>query len=40
MVDNSGRRTVPHIVLNDQSVGGFDVLWALEQSGKLDEMLG
>jgi glutaredoxin 3 len=40
MVEKSGRRTVPQIFINDQSVGGFDDLWALEQSGKLDEMLG
>lgn len=34
-----GRRTFPQILINDQPVGGFDDLWALEQSGKLDQML-
>lgn len=36
----SGRRTVPQIFINDTSIGGFDDLAALEQAGKLDELLG
>ena len=39
MLDKSGRRTVPQIFINDQPVGGFDDLWALEQAGKLDDLL-
>ena len=35
----SGRRTVPQIFIGDTHVGGFDELYALEQSGQLDEML-
>lgn len=39
MIEKSGRRTVPQIFINDQSIGGFDELWALEQQGKLDPLL-
>jgi glutaredoxin 3 len=35
----SGRRTVPQIFINDQSIGGFDELYELEQSGELDTLL-
>jgi len=35
----SGRRTVPQIFINDQSIGGFDELYELEQSGHLDTLL-
>ena len=35
----AGASTVPQIVINDNSIGGFDNLLALDQSGKLDEML-
>ena len=35
----SGRRTVPQIFFNDQSIGGYDDLSALEKSGKLDGLL-
>lgn len=35
----SGRRSVPQIFIGDTHVGGFDELYALEQSGQLDEML-
>lgn len=34
-----GRRTVPQIFINDQSIGGCDDLYALESSGKLDPIL-
>ncbi len=34
-----GRRTVPQIFINGQSIGGYDDLRALEESGKLDQML-
>ncbi|ONG41473.1 glutaredoxin 3 [Alkanindiges hydrocarboniclasticus] len=32
-------RTVPQIFINDQFIGGFDQLYALDKQGKLDEML-
>ena len=35
----SGRRTVPQIFIDDRSIGGFDELYALEQSGELDKRL-
>lgn len=35
----SGRRTTPQIVINGQPIGGFDDLSALNQAGKLDELL-
>ena len=35
----SGRRTVPQIFFNDQSIGGYDDLSTLEKSGKLDGLL-
>jgi glutaredoxin 3 len=39
MMELSGRRTVPQIFINDQSIGGFDDLHALDVSGKLDDLL-
>jgi glutaredoxin 3 len=35
----SGRRTVPQIFINDQPIGGFDDLSALEKAGKLENLL-
>ncbi len=35
----SGRRTVPQIFVGDHHIGGFDDLYALEQSGELDKLL-
>jgi glutaredoxin 3 len=35
----SGRRTVPQIFIDGQSIGGFDELYGLEQSGELDVLL-
>lgn len=35
----SGRRTVPQIFINDQHIGGFTDLAALQTAGKLDELL-
>lgn len=35
----SGRRTVPQIFIDGQSIGGFDELHELEQSGELDGLL-
>ena len=39
MIEKSQRRTVPQIFINGQSVGGFDDLYALNQQGKLEELL-
>jgi glutaredoxin 3 len=39
MEDLSGRRTVPQIFINDESIGGFDELYSLEQQGKLNDLL-
>lgn len=35
----SGRRTMPQIFIDDQPVGGFDDLSALDKAGKLDTLL-
>ena len=35
----NGARTVPQIFINDESIGGFDELRALEQDGSLDKKL-
>lgn len=34
-----GRRTVPQILIDDVSIGGFDDLAQLHKTGKLDAML-
>jgi glutaredoxin 3 len=34
-----GRKTVPQIFINDQSIGGCDDLYALNDQGKLDQLL-
>lgn len=39
MQEKSGRQTVPQIFIGDTHVGGFDELYALEQSGELDNLL-
>ena len=35
----NGRSTVPQVFIDDRHVGGCDDLMALEQDGKLDELL-
>jgi glutaredoxin 3 len=40
MQTRSGRRTVPQIYVGDQHVGGCDDLYALEEAGKLEALLG
>jgi len=40
MIERSGRRTVPQIFIDDKPIGGFDELYALEQNGELDRLLG
>lgn len=36
----NGARTVPQIFIGETHVGGCDELYALEQAGKLDALLG
>ena len=40
MITRSGRRTVPQLFIDEQSIGGFDELYALEQNGELNRLLG
>ncbi|WP_445116614.1 glutaredoxin 3 [Acinetobacter sp. WZC-1] len=39
LTQKTSHRTVPQIFINDQFIGGFDQLYALERDGKLDQML-
>lgn len=39
MTQLSGRRTVPQIFIDEQSIGGCDELMVLESSGELDQLL-
>lgn len=39
MQEKSGRQSVPQIFVGDTHVGGFDELYALDQSGELDKLL-
>jgi glutaredoxin 3 len=39
MMEKTGRRTVPQIFINNQHIGGFDELRALDLSGGLDPLL-
>ncbi len=39
MLTRSGNLTVPQIFVGDILVGGFDELYALDKSGKLDTLL-
>jgi len=39
LVESLNWRTVPMIFVNEQFIGGYDDLAALERSGKLDRML-
>ena len=40
LVERLNWRTVPMIFVNEQFIGGYDDLSALERSGELDRMLG
>ncbi|KAG1660440.1 Glutaredoxin [Nymphon striatum] len=40
MEQRSGRNTVPQIFINDESVGGYDDIAALDRQGELDQKLG
>ena len=39
LVKTTGRRTVPQIFINDESIGGFDEMRALDRAGELDAKL-
>ncbi|MCX7193483.1 MAG: glutaredoxin 3 [Proteobacteria bacterium] len=39
MVELTGRRTVPQIFINEQHIGGFDDLAALDHAGELNALL-
>jgi glutaredoxin 3 len=39
MIERSGRRTVPQIFINNQPIGGYDDLYALDKSGELAKLL-
>jgi glutaredoxin 3 len=38
LLDRTGRRTVPQIFINEQSVGGYDDIAALDEEGKLTQL--
>ena len=40
LVELTGRRTVPQILIDDRPIGGWDDLSALDRSGELDMLLG
>lgn len=40
MLDRSDRSSVPQIFVGEHHIGGYDDLSALEQTGKLDALLG
>ncbi|AFY32136.1 glutaredoxin 3 [Calothrix sp. PCC 7507] len=35
----NGRRSLPQIFINDEHIGGCDDIYALDDQGKLDELL-
>jgi glutaredoxin 3 len=39
LVKVTGRRTVPQIFINDEAIGGFDEMRALDRAGELDKKL-
>ena len=39
LMKKTNHRTVPQIFINDQFIGGFDQLYALEKEGKLNDLL-
>ena len=39
MIEESGRRTVPQIFINDAPIGGFEELRDLDARGELDRLL-
>ena len=39
MMEKTGRRTVPHIYIDERHVGGFEDLRALDLAGELEPLL-
>ncbi|MCF8998435.1 glutaredoxin 3 [Acinetobacter nectaris] len=39
LMQRTNHRTVPQIFINDQFIGGFDQLYALDRESKLDELI-
>lgn len=39
MIERTGRRSLPQILINNQPIGGFDDLSVLNASGELDSLL-
>jgi glutaredoxin 3 len=39
MMELTGGRTVPQLLINNKATGGCDELYALERSGELDKLL-
>lgn len=37
---SGGRKTIPQIFIDDKHIGGCDDLYALNDAGKLDDLLG
>ncbi|MDX6480738.1 MAG: glutaredoxin 3 [Gaiellaceae bacterium] len=37
--DETGRWTVPQIIVNGRPIGGYTELWRLDRDGRLDELL-
>ncbi|HWH15550.1 MAG TPA: glutaredoxin 3 [Miltoncostaeaceae bacterium] len=40
LVELTGRRTVPQVVVDDEVLGGWDEISALDREGRLDPILG
>ena len=40
MIDRSGRTSVPQIFIDNEGIGGYDDLKALDASGAFDQQLG
>lgn len=40
MIERSNRHTVPQIFINNNSIGGYDELYELNNDNKLDILLG
>jgi len=39
MIERTGRKSLPQIIINSQPIGGFDDLSALDTAGELDILL-
>ena len=39
-LDGPGGTQVPQVVIDERPIGGYDELYAMEQSGELDRLIG